>query len=61
MERGLSCPRAPHRGGQLSTWARGKWMDRAALREGVPPPSEGNESIFLKIPRYFPWFLMFFL
>lgn len=23
-------------------------------REGVPPPSEGNESIFLKIPRYFP-------
>ena len=28
-------------------------MDRAALREGVPPPLEGNESIFLKIPRDF--------
>lgn len=29
-------------------------MDRAVLREGVPPPSEGNKSIFLKIPPYFP-------
>lgn len=54
VEAGSSCPRAPPDGGQLSTWARGDCMDRAVLREGVPPPLEGNKSIFLKIPPYFP-------